>query len=73
MADEPRNWVRYDFKKGHKIIHSGITRHPERREEEHKNRFGGGKLYKVGPKVTEDTAREWEETKQKTITRRRKK
>lgn len=73
MANKPRTHTRYDFKKGNKIIHSGITKDPERREQEHKDRFGSGKLHKVGPKVTEESARNWEETKQKTITRRRKK
>ena len=73
MANKPRNHTRYDFKKGNRIIHSGITKVPERREREHKNRFGGGRLVKVGPKVTEDTARKWEKTKRKAITPRRKK
>ena len=73
MANKPRKHTRYDFKKGNKIIHSGITIDPKRREREHKKRFGGGHFVKVGPKVTEDSAREWEKTKKKTITPRRNK
>ncbi len=73
MVNKPRDWTRYHHKKGNKISHSGITKDPERREGEHKRRFGGGRLVKVGPKVTEDTARKWEKTKRKSITPRRKK
>ena len=64
----PRDHYRYDFKRGGKTVHSGITKDPDRREQEHKKRFRGGNLSVVGPAVTEKTAREWEKTKRKTIT-----
>ena len=73
MANKPRDWTRYDQKKGNKIVHSGITKDPERREEEHQQRWPGSRLVKKGPTVTEDTAKEWEKTKQKSITPKRKK
>lgn len=69
---KPRDWQRYDFIRGGNIIHSGITTDAERREREHKDRFRGGKLRKVGPKVTEDAARAWEKTKRKSITPQKK-
>jgi hypothetical protein len=73
MADKPRDWTRYDQKVGNKIVHSGITKDPERREGEHQQRWPKSRLVKQGPKVTEDSARDWEKTKQKTITPERKK
>lgn len=63
-----RNWYRYDFKVGDVIRHSGITQDLERRETEHRNRWPGGRIVPVGPAVSEETAREWEKTKQKSIT-----
>jgi predicted GIY-YIG superfamily endonuclease len=67
-----RNWNKYDFKVGHKIVHSGITQDLERREQEHQRRWPNGHIVKVGNATTEDSARAWEETKQKTITPERK-
>ncbi len=69
---ENRNWKKYDFKVGNKITHSGITKDLERREEEHQERWPSGHIKQVGRSTTEEAAREWEETKQKTITPRRK-
>ncbi len=67
-----RDTYKYDFKVGNKIVHSGITNDLERREQEHQNRWSNGHIVQVGRKTTEDAAREWEDTKQKTITPRRK-
>jgi hypothetical protein len=64
----PRNWFRYDFKIGDVIRHSGITKDLDRREAEHKQRWPSGRIVPAGPAVTEEVARQWEETKQKTIT-----
>ena len=66
-----RNWKKYDFKVGNKIVHSGITKDMERREQEHQERWPSGHMKQVGRATTEDAAREWEETKQKTVTPRR--
>ncbi len=67
-----RTWNKYHYKIGNRIIHSGITQDLERREAEHKTRWPGGHISKVGRATTEEAARTWEEGKQKTITRRRK-
>jgi hypothetical protein len=63
-----REWYRYDYKVGNTIRHSGITTDPERREGEHQRRWPGGHLVIQGPKVTEETAREWEDGKYKAMT-----
>ena len=68
-----RDTYTYDFKVGNKIVHSGITKDLDRREAEHKTRWPKGHIVKVGAAKTEEGAREWETTKQKTITPRRKK
>ena len=55
-----RDTVRYHFKKGNKIVHTGITNDPERREAEHQEKVAGGRLVKQGPKVTRESAERWE-------------
>ena len=65
-----RNTYTYDFKIGNKIVHSGITKDLDRREEEHQQRWPNGHIVKVGVAKTEEGARAWEETKKKTITPR---
>ena len=67
-----RKWYKYDYKDGNKILHSGITKDLERRENEHQQRWPSGHIVQVGRATTEDAARAWEETKQKTITPPRK-
>lgn len=66
-----RAWNKYDFKVGNRIVHSGVTKDLERREDEHQDRWPGGRIVKVGNATTEEAAREWEKTKQKAITPRR--
>jgi hypothetical protein len=48
-----------------KVIHSGITKDLERREQEHKEKYHGGHIVQVGRKTTEEAAREWEEKQKK--------
>jgi predicted GIY-YIG superfamily endonuclease len=67
-----RNWNKYDYKVGNKIKHSGITKDLEQREQEHQQRWPGGHIVQVGRATTKDVALEWEETKHKAITPRRK-
>jgi predicted GIY-YIG superfamily endonuclease len=67
-----RDWYKYHYKIGNKIRHSGITQDLERREQEHQRRWPGGHIVQVGRATTEEAAREWEETKHKAITPRRK-
>ena len=60
----PRNFTRYVVKIGNTIKHGGITERPlEERAVEHKGKWPSGSVKKVGPKVTEKTAREWEKDK----------
>ncbi len=66
-----RLWYKYDFMVGDKIVHSGITTDLRRREGEHRQRWPSGRIVQVGNATTEEAAREWETTKQKTITPRR--
>ena len=64
----PRTHYRYDYLVGGKIRHSGITIHPDQRQQQHRSRWPGGMLKVIGPRVTEETARAWEKTKRKSIT-----
>ncbi len=68
-----RDTFTYDFKVGQQIVHSGFTKDLERRETQHKQRWPKGHIVKIGAAKTEEAAREWEETKHKTITPPRKK
>jgi len=53
---------RYELKKGRKVVYRGITTDPERREREHRNSGRSfDRLDVVGRRVTEETARKWEE------------
>lgn len=57
----PRNYTRYVVKVKNKNVHGGITERPlEERAAEHKAKWSNARVTKVGPKVTEKTAREWE-------------
>ena len=47
-----RDHLKYDFKVGNKIVHSGITTDLERREEEHKQRWPSGHIVQVGRATT---------------------
>ena len=66
-----RDTFTYDFKVGNKIAHSGITNDLDRREAEHQQRWPAGHIVKVGAAKTRESALEWEQTKQKTITPKR--
>jgi len=58
-----RNHYKYNYKIGNKIVHGGITKDLERREEEHQQKWPNGHIKQVGKKTTEDAARKWEEEK----------
>ena len=64
MGDK-RDTYKYHFKKGKRIVHSGITEDLDRREEEHQEKWPGGHIKQIGRKTTEDAAREWEEKQKK--------
>jgi predicted GIY-YIG superfamily endonuclease len=60
-----RDTYKYHFKRGPKIVHSGITNDLERREQEHQRKWLRGHIKQVGRKTTEDAARKWEEGQKK--------
>jgi hypothetical protein len=62
---------KYDYKVGGKIRHSGITKDLDRREQEHQQRWPGGRIKQVGRSVTKSSARRWERTKTRSVTPRR--
>ena len=62
-----RDTYKYDFKKGNKIVHSGITDDLDRREEEHQQKWPKGHIKQVGKRTTEEAAREWEKEKRSFI------
>ncbi len=64
---ERDHWT-YRFKVGQKIVHTGITTDPDRREADHKRRWPSGHLVIEGSAKTEEGARDWEANKSKTIT-----
>ena len=65
MGMGKRDTYKYDFKKGQKIVHSGMTIDLDRREAELEQRWPGGHIVQVGRKTTEEAAREWEKSKRK--------
>ena len=54
-----RVYYTYDFKVGETIVHSGFTRDPVHREQEHRQRWNAGRLVIVGRAKTEENARKW--------------
>ena len=63
--EKKRDTYKYHFKKGSRIVHSGITRNLERREQEHQQKWPSGHIKKVGIRTTEDAARKWEKKQKK--------
>ncbi len=57
---KPRDTYKYQFKVGKKIVHGGITKDLERREQEHTREYPDGHIKQVGHRTTEEAAREWE-------------
>ncbi len=60
---KPRNYNKYHYKIGNKIVHGGITKDLERREQEHLQKWPSEHIKQVGRKTTEDAARKWEKEK----------
>ena len=57
-----RDHLRYELVDGRKVVYRGSTGDPNAREQEHRRE--GKKFTKlrvIGPAVTEDTAKKWEE------------
>lgn len=55
-----RDTHKYQLKKGHKVVHRGITYDLARREAEHQERFPDSHIRQVGRKVTREAALKWE-------------
>jgi len=55
-----RPYQRYKVHVDGEVVHGGITTDFERRKQEHKQEYPNSIIRKVGGKVTEETAREWE-------------
>ena len=58
-----RDTYKYQFVKNRKIVHGGITNDLGRREQEHQQEYGGGRIRQVGRRTTEESARRWEREK----------
>lgn len=56
-----RDISRYVLKEGNKTVYIGITNEIQRREQEHAQEKQFGHIKQVGPKVTLETAKKWEE------------
>lgn len=56
-----RDTYKYQFKKGNKIIHRGITNDLERRGQEHIQNHGSGHITQIGRRTTREAALEWEQ------------
>jgi hypothetical protein len=65
------NWYGYHFYQGGVKRHSGITTDPQRRQDEHRQRWPGGQMQVVIGPTTEAAARNWEALQTKTITPQR--
>ena len=55
-----RNTYRYTLRNGNRITYRGITNNPERRASEHRSAGKTGKMRIEGPRVTRNSALEWE-------------
>lgn len=57
-----RTTYKYHFKKGNKIVHTGITNDIDRREAEHRSEPGlsKGHIKQVGLRTTREAALQWE-------------
>lgn len=57
-----RTWYTYQFKRGNKVLHGGITEDPITRENQHQRNIDPkGHLRTIGKAKTEESARQWEE------------
>jgi len=55
-----RQYTRYRVHVKGKVVHGGITTNFEQRKQQHKQQWPKSIVRKIGGKVTEKTAREWE-------------
>ena len=55
-----RNTYKYHLKKGHKVVHRGITYDLARREAQHQERYPGSHIQPIGRRITHEAALKWE-------------
>ena len=55
-----RDTYRYTLRDGNRIVYRGITGDPDRRAAEHKTAGKPGKMRIEGPRVSRETALDWE-------------
>ena len=60
-----RDHYKYHQKVGNRIVHTGITKDLDRREEEHQRQWSGSHIMKVGYRTTKAAALEWESAQRK--------
>lgn len=60
---KPRPYTKYTVSVKGKVVHGSITTDLERRKREHKERWPKSIVRRMGGKVTEESAREWERKK----------
>ena len=62
----PRDTYKYQFKRGNRVLHMGITNDLERREQEHQRNINpAGHIKQVGRRVARDSALAWESEQRK--------
>jgi len=60
-----RDTYKYHYKRGNRILKSGITGDLERREKEHQRKWPSGHIIQVGRRTTEEAAKAWEDKQKK--------
>lgn len=60
-----RDTYKYHYKRGNKILKSGITDDLDRREQEHRQKWPKGHIVQDGRRTTRDAALEWERKQKK--------
>jgi predicted GIY-YIG superfamily endonuclease len=56
-----RDRYSYHFKRGNTVLHGGSTDDVERREQQHRDAYGGRGINQIGRRRTKEAARKWEE------------
>lgn len=57
-----RDTHKYHLKIGRRIVHRGITKDLDRREQEHQIKHPGSRIRQIGRRTTRKAALEWEQT-----------
>ena len=60
MMSKPRDTFRYHLKVGRTTVYRGVTNDLKRREAEHKIRWPGAEIKRMGRRTTREAALKWE-------------